>query len=163
MAALAALVGLGIALGVAVITLVPWQVPSPSRADQAAALRDVPAGVVSKGRALHAALRPGSYGSLLLGLVVVLLLGLTAAGPRIVAWVARPFGGHWLAEALLGGLVIMLIGSLVSLPFAAWRQKVLPPRCRPGRCVRRCSRWPPGTACRCATCWSLTRRGAPPG
>ena len=123
--ALVALVVLCIALAVAAITLVPWRVPSPTRGNRAAALRDVPAGVVTKGRALHAALRPSSYGSLLAGLVVALLLGSTPAGARIVAWVAQPFGGHWLAEALLGGLVILMMVWLVSLPFAAWRHIVL--------------------------------------
>lgn len=72
----------------------PWCVPSPTGADRAAALRDLPAGVVTRGRALHAALRPISYGARLPGLVVPLLLGLTPAGARIVAWVAQPFGGH---------------------------------------------------------------------
>ncbi len=123
--ALVALVVLGIALTVAAITLVPWRVPSPNRAERAAALRDLPAGVVTRGRALHAALRPSSYGSLLLGLVVPLLLGLTPAGARIVAWVAQPFGGHWLAEALLGGLVILMMLWLVLLPFRARRHTVL--------------------------------------
>ena len=55
--ALVALVALGIVLTVAAITLVPWRVPSPTPADRAAALGDVPAGVVTRGRALHAALR----------------------------------------------------------------------------------------------------------
>src|SRR6478609_7994276 len=123
--ALVALVALGLVLTVAAITLVPWRVPSPTRAERAAALRDVPAGVVTRGRALHAALRPSSYGSLLLALVVPLLLGLTPAGARIVAWVAQPFGGHWLAEALLGGLVILMMLWLVSLPLSAWRHTVL--------------------------------------
>ena len=123
--ALVALVALGIVLAVAVIALVPWRAPSPSRADRAAALRDLPAAVVTRGRVLHAALRPSVYGSLLCGLVVPVLLGVTPAGARIVAWVAQPFGGHWLAEAVLGGLVILMIVSLVSLPFAAWRHTVL--------------------------------------
>ena len=123
--ALVALGALGIVLTVSAIVLVPWHVPSPTRADRAAALRDLPAGMVTRGRALHAALRPSSYGSLLLGLVVPLLLGLTPAGARIVTWVAQPFGGHWLAEALLGGLVILMIGWLASLPFGAWRHTVL--------------------------------------
>lgn len=123
--AVVALVGLGLALTVAAMTLVPWRVPTPTRADTAAVLRELPADVVARGRARHAALRPGSYGSLLLRVVVTLLLGFTPAGARIVAWVARPFGGYWLAEALLGGLVIMMIVSLVSLPFAAWRHTVL--------------------------------------
>lgn len=123
--ALGALVALGILLTVAAIALVPWRLPRPSRADQAAALADVPAGVVTRGRALRAALRPSSYGSLLVGLVVPLLLGFTPAGARIVAWVGQPFGGHWLAEALVGGLVILALLWLVALPFSAWRHTVL--------------------------------------
>ena len=73
-----ALVALGIALTAAAITLVP-RVPRPTRAARAAALRDLPAGVVTRGRALHAALRPSSYGSMLAGLVVTLLLGFIAS------------------------------------------------------------------------------------
>jgi STE24 endopeptidase len=105
--------------------LVPWGVPSPTPAARAAALRDLPAGVVTRGRALHAALRPSSYGSMLSGLIVTLVLGFTPAGARIVAWAAQPFGGHWLAEALLGGLVIFMTGWVVSMPFRAWRHIVL--------------------------------------
>jgi STE24 endopeptidase len=123
--ALVVLVALGIALTVAAVTVVPWRVPSPTRADRLAALHDVPADVVTRGRALHAALRPGSYASLLLGVVVPLLLGLTPAGARIVRWVGQPFGGHWLAEAVLGGLVVLMLPWLSSLPFGAWRHRVL--------------------------------------
>jgi STE24 endopeptidase len=120
-----ALVALAVALAVAAITLVPWRVPRPSSAARAAALSEVPADVVTRGRALHAALRPSSYGSLLAGLVAAVLLGFTPAGARIVARVAQPFGGHGLAEAALGGLVILMIVWLMSLPFAAWRHTVL--------------------------------------
>jgi STE24 endopeptidase len=112
-------------LALAAITLVPWRVPRPIAADRAAALDDVPAGVVTRGRALHAALRPSSYGSLLLGLAVPLVLGLTPAGARIVGWVGQPFGGHWMGEALVGGLALLLLLWLVSLPFGAWRHTVL--------------------------------------
>jgi STE24 endopeptidase len=120
-----ALVALAIGLAVLAIMLVPWQVPRPSRAARAAALSDVPDDVVARGRALHAALRPSSYGSLLAGLAAALLLGLTPAGARLVAWVAQPFGGHWLAEAVMGGLAILMLPWLASLPFAAWRHTVL--------------------------------------
>ena len=120
-----ALVALGAALAVVTTTLVPWRVPRPSRAARAAALRDVPEHVVTRGRALHAALRPSSYGSLLAGLAAALVLGLTPAGARIVARVAQPFGGHWLAEAVLGGLVVLMLLWAVSLPFAVWRHTVL--------------------------------------
>jgi STE24 endopeptidase len=123
--ALVALFALAVVLTVAAVTLVPWRVHRPTSAERAAALRDVPAGMVTRGRALHAALRPSSYGSLLLGLVVPLLLGLTPAGARVVDWAAQPFGGYWLAEALMGGLVILLVLWVVSLPLSAWRHTVL--------------------------------------
>ena len=64
-----ALVALGIALIVAAIQLVPWRTPRPARAARATALRDLPAAMVSRGRGLHASLRPSSYGSLLAGVV----------------------------------------------------------------------------------------------
>ena len=120
-----ALAALGVVLSLSAIALVPWRVPRPTDADRAAALSDVPPGVVTRGRALHAALRPSSYGSLLLALVVPVVLGLTPAGARIVVWVGQPFGGHWLAQALVGGLALLLILSVVSLPFGAWRHTVL--------------------------------------
>ena len=123
--ALSVLVALVVGLALAAVALVPWRVPRPSSAARAAALNDVPADVVTRGRALHAALRPSSYGSLLAGLAAALLLGLTPAGAGIVAWVAQPFGGHWLAEAVLGGLVVLMLLWLASLPFAAWRHIVL--------------------------------------
>ncbi len=123
--AVLALVGLGLALSVAVVSLVPWRVPRPGRADLVAALGDVPVDVVRRGRALHAALRPGSYGSLSTGLAVSLLLGLTPAGARLVTWAAQPFGGYWLAEAVVGGLAVLAVGPLVTLPFAARRHAVL--------------------------------------
>src|SRR4051812_45836361 len=104
---------------------VPWSAPPAPRADQLAALRDLPADAVARGRALHGALRPGSYGSLVVGLVVALVLGLTPLGARIVAALGRPFGGHWIAEALLGGFALVGIGELVTLPLAAWRETIL--------------------------------------
>jgi STE24 endopeptidase len=119
------IVVLAIGLVVAAAMLVPWRVPRPGRADQLAALNGIPASVVGRGRALHAALRPSSYGSRLVGLVAPLLLGFTPAGARIVAWAATPFGGHWLAQALLGGLVILTMLWAVSLPFGARRHVVL--------------------------------------
>ena len=123
--ALVSLVALALALAVAAASLVPWRVPRPTPAERASALRDLPADIVVRGRALHAALRPSSYGGMLSGLVVPVLLGFTPAGAQIVAWVAQPFGGHWLAEALLGGMVILMLLLLVSLPFGAWRHTVL--------------------------------------
>lgn len=119
-----------VALGAAVLALVwftvPWGAPAtPSRAAQLAAVADLPADKVARGKQFHAALRPGSYGGLLIGLAVSLLLGLTPLGARLVSLAGRPFGGHWLAEALLGGLAVVLVGQLAALPFGAWRHVVM--------------------------------------
>src|SRR5262249_9211575 len=94
--------------------------PPPPRAPARTAAAPAPA----RGRAFHGALRPGTYGAMAVGLVLALLLGLTPAGAWLVAQVGRPFGGHWLARALLGGLAVVFVGELVTLPFAAWRQSV---------------------------------------
>ena len=123
--AVVALGSLGIGLAVAALTLVPWRVPGATREARAAALRDIPDDVVARGRALHAALRPSVYGSMTAGLAVILLLGSTPAGARIVAGMGRPFHEHWLAEAVLGGLALLFILWSVSLPFAVWRHIVL--------------------------------------
>ena len=107
--------------GLAAALLVPWHTPPAPRPDQLDALRELPADAVRRGRAFHADLRPVSYGSMLVGLVATLALGLTPLGARIVAL----FGGHWAARAVVGGLAVVLLGSLVTLPFAAWRHVVL--------------------------------------
>ncbi|WP_319458759.1 M48 family metallopeptidase [Micromonospora sp. RTP1Z1] len=119
------LAGLAVALVVAGALLIPWSRPPAPRADQLAALRSLPVDQVTRGRAFHAALRPGGYGALAVGLAVALLLGLTPLGSRLVELAGRPFGGHWTARAVLGGLAVVLLADLLTLPFAAWRQTVL--------------------------------------
>ncbi|WP_432977470.1 M48 family metallopeptidase [Dactylosporangium sp. CA-233914] len=119
------LVALVIAAAAVALLRVPWTAPPAPRADQLAALDTLPRDAVAQGRAFHAALRPGIYLSLALGLVVALLLGLTPAGSWLVQLAGRPFGGHWLAQALLGGLLVTLVGEVVALPLAAWRQSIL--------------------------------------
>ncbi|MFE9193919.1 M48 family metallopeptidase [Micromonospora sp. NPDC007208] len=123
--ALLALAGLTIALVVLAALLIPWHRPPAPRADQLAALGDLPAEQVAKGREFRAALRPGGYAALAVGLLIALALGLTPLGSRLVELVGRPFGGHWAAQAVLGGLAVVLVADLVTLPFAAWRQSVL--------------------------------------
>ena len=121
-----------VALGVLVIVLlvvaalvIPWAKPPAPRADQLDALRELPADRVARGKALHADVRPISYTSLAVGLIVALVLGLTPLGAGLVSTVSRPFGGHWVAAALLGGFAVVLVGELLTLPLAAWRHAVL--------------------------------------
>ncbi len=119
------LVGLVVALGVAAAVLIPWQRPPAPRADQLAALRDLPAEQVARGREFRSALRPGGWAAIGVGLLVALALGLTPLGSRLVELAGRPLGGHWAAEAVFGGLAVVLVADLVTLPFAAWRHTVL--------------------------------------
>src|SRR5687767_5450719 len=100
-----------IALASVLVLRVPWSTAPAPRADQLAALGDLPTAAVDKGRACHAALRPGTYGALAVALLVALVLGLTPLGARLVELVGRPFGDHWLARAILGGLAVVLVGE----------------------------------------------------
>lgn len=120
--AVVVLVVLVVVAAVTAAVLVPWREAPAPRADQLTALRSLPVAQVARGKEFAAALRPGSYLSLAVGLAAALVLGLTPLGARIVTAVGRPFGGNWAAQAALGGLVIVFIGSLVTLPFSAWRQ-----------------------------------------
>jgi len=120
-----ALGGLAVALIVAAVLLVPWHRPPAPRADQLDALRDLPQEQVRRGREFRSELRPGSYGAMALGLAVTLALGLTPLGSRLVELVARPFGDHWIARAVLGGLAIVLLAEVITLPLAAWRHTIM--------------------------------------
>ncbi|MGW4947473.1 M48 family metallopeptidase [Actinoplanes sp. NPDC004185] len=120
------------ALGVLVVvliayaaTVVPWHRPPAPRADQLEALRGLPGDQVQRARAFHSDLRPGSYGAMAVSLLAALVLGLTPLGARLVSLVGRPFGDHWIARAVLGGLVIVLVVEVLTLPFAAWRHTIV--------------------------------------
>jgi STE24 endopeptidase len=120
------------ALGVLVVALIgyaavviPWHRPPAPRADQLDALRALPGDQVQRARAFHADLRPGSYGAMAVSLIAALVLGLTPLGARLVSQVGRPFGDHWIAQAVLGGLVVVLVVEVLTLPFAAWRHTVV--------------------------------------
>ncbi|MDT0529407.1 M48 family metallopeptidase [Micromonospora sp. DSM 115977] len=123
--ALLTLAGLTLALLVAAALLIPWHRPPAPRADQLAALGDLPAEQVARSREFRSALRPAGWIAIATGLLVALLLGLTPLGSRLVELAGRPFGDHWAAQAVLGGLAVVLVADLVTLPFAAWRQGVL--------------------------------------
>ena len=109
---------------VAAVTI-PWHRPPAPRADQLAALRELPRAQVDRAREFHAALRPVRYGAMAVGLAGVLLLGLTTLGARLVSLAGRPFGDNWIAQAVLGGLAVVLVTELVTLPFAAWRHTIV--------------------------------------
>jgi STE24 endopeptidase len=106
-------------------TLIPWHRPPAPRPDQIAALGQLPADRVARAKEFHSALRPPAYGGLAVGLIAALAVGLTPFGARLVSLVGRPFGGNWVAEAVLGGLAVVLLVEVVTLPLAAWRHTIV--------------------------------------
>jgi STE24 endopeptidase len=125
-AALVAAVVLGAALAVVIAVRTPWVVlPEPpggrTPIDPTAGL---PPEQVERAKEFAAALRPASLASLLLGLAVSAVLGLTRLGSRVVRAVAAPFGGGWVWQVLLGVLALSVIGRLVTLPLAAYAEVV---------------------------------------
>jgi STE24 endopeptidase len=120
----AALLGAALVLVIALRT--PWQplpVPPGGRTpvDASAVLL---ADRIATAEAFAAALRPASVASLLLGLAVVALLGVTPLGARLVRGVARPLGGGWGWQVLLGVLALSVIGRLATLPLSAYGEVV---------------------------------------
>lgn len=124
-AAIATLGALLVALVVTTVVRVPWSPPPAPRADQLAALHGLPADAVARGRDFRSELRFGTYASLLLSLGIAVLLGLTPIGARLIELVARPFGGHWLIRAVLGGLVVGFAGEVLTLAVSAWQHRIV--------------------------------------
>jgi STE24 endopeptidase len=117
---------LGVALVVVIVVRIPWTVlPVPPGGHVAV---DPTAGLtpaqVDRARSFAAAVRPASLASLLLSLVVAGVLGLTPLGARLVTAVARPFGGGWGWQVLLGVVALSVIGRLVTLPLSAYGEVV---------------------------------------
>ena len=112
------------AIAVALVVLVPWT-PLPGADLQPDVARDFTPEQVAREVAFHDALRPTSYASLVLGLVVALLLGLTRAGARVVTAVARPLGGGWVWQVLLGTLAVTVLVRVATLPLRLRTESVL--------------------------------------
>lgn len=116
-----AFAALALALVVAALLVLPDAVPTgPVQPD-----RDFSAAQRAREEAFHAAGRPWAYAALLCGLAVAAVLGLTPLGGRLVRAVARPVGGGWVWQVVLGTLVLTALGRLVTLPLGARRELVL--------------------------------------
>jgi STE24 endopeptidase len=124
--ALLAAVALGVALVLVIALRTPWEVlPEPpggrTPVDPTAGLS---AEQLERATSFAAAVRPASLVSLLLGLSVSALLGLTRLGARLVPAVARPLGGGRAAQVLLGTAALVVLGRLVTLPVSAYAETV---------------------------------------
>jgi STE24 endopeptidase len=125
-AALGAAVVLGIVLVVVIAVRTPWEVlPEPpggrTPLDPSAGLS---ADQLARAQAFAAALRPASLISLVLGLAVSAVLGLTRLGGRVVRAVAAPLGGGWVWQVLLGVVALAVIGRVVTLPLSAYGEMI---------------------------------------
>jgi STE24 endopeptidase len=125
-AALVVALVLGVALAVVIAVRTPWTVlPEPPGGrvalDPTAGLST---GQISRAEAFAALLRPASLVSLGLALAVSAALGLTPLGGRIVRAVAKPLGGGWVWQVLLGVFALTVIGRLVTLPLSAYGEVV---------------------------------------
>lgn len=124
-AAVAALV-LGAMFVTALLVTTPWSPLDVPGAGAAAAepARDFTATELGREDAYHRQLRPPVFGSLAVGLGVILLLGFTPLGARLVAAAARPLPAWWGWQVLAGGLAVLLVGRLATLPLSAWAETV---------------------------------------
>lgn len=76
---------------------------------------------VAREVAFHNALRPQGYASLLIGLGLAAVLGLSPLGARLVGRLAR----GWVLQVVLGTLALTALGRLVVLPLSVRGEGVL--------------------------------------
>jgi len=127
LAAAVALACLGVGLVVAIAVTTPWRTldPPPGGPAPVSVSRDFTPEQVHREQAFHRALRPASYASVAISLFVAVLLGLTPLGARLVGALARPLGGGWGWQLVLGSLALAVIGQLVTLPLSVYGESVL--------------------------------------
>jgi STE24 endopeptidase len=107
-----------VALGLALLVVVPWA-SLPGADLEADPLRDFTPEQVAREVAFHREIRPWGYASLVLGLLAGLWLGLTRVGGQLVRRVARPLGGGWVWQVVLGTLAVTAVIRLLQLPLSA--------------------------------------------
>jgi STE24 endopeptidase len=117
---------LGAAVAVVIVVATPWHLldaPSGGRTPVDPAAAFTPA-QIARAESFASALRPASLAALVLSLLVSGLFGLTRAGSATVRLVARPLGGGWVWQVLLGSIAVLVVGRLVTLPLSAYGEVV---------------------------------------
>jgi STE24 endopeptidase len=123
LAVVATLAVLLVGLAVAGALLIPWTV-LPGASPHVDVARDFTPGDIAREVAYHSAVRPPAFAGLIVGLVVAGVLALTPLGARIVTAVARPVGGGFVAQVVLGTLALTVIGQVVTLPLGVLAERV---------------------------------------
>ncbi|MGH8823976.1 MAG: M48 family metallopeptidase [Jiangellaceae bacterium] len=112
------------ALAVAVLVTTPWDPLEGAPVQPAEPDRDFGPAERAESEAYQTAIRPPAYLGLAVGLAVPVALGLTPLGARLVTSAARPLGGGWVWQVLVGGLAVLLTVRLATLAFSAWAESV---------------------------------------
>jgi STE24 endopeptidase len=121
-AAIAAAVLGGLLIGVVAITT-PWH-PLPGHRSAPDPALDFTPAQLARERAFNSALDPPAYAGLAVGLIVVLVLGLTPLGARLLGVLTRPL--RRVPLRLVGAAVVLsALVRLAGLPFDAWSETVL--------------------------------------
>lgn len=124
-AALWALLGLGVALAAAFWLLIPWgTLREATAAVQPDAALDFSAVEIAVGDRMSRLLLIPGLTATGVSLALTVALGLTPWGARLAGAVAKPLGGGWFWQVALGGLVLLLLVRVVTLPFGLWSERV---------------------------------------
>ncbi|MGY1638055.1 M48 family metallopeptidase [Geodermatophilus sp. SYSU D00742] len=117
---------LGAAFVVVVAVGTPWSLlpEPPGGATPVRPGAGLPPGVAERAESFAAAIRPASLAALVLGLVASAVLALTPLGRWLVRTPARPLGGGWVWQVLLGTVALTVAGRLVTLPLSAYGEVV---------------------------------------
>ncbi|MFC5754842.1 M48 family metallopeptidase [Actinomadura rugatobispora] len=126
-AAAVAAVVLFAAVGAVLAFTTPWN-PMPGHVPGGAApvdpARDFSAAEIARSRAFDAALAPRAYTSLVTGLALVLVLGLTPLGSRFIAWTTARVR-RWPLRVAVAAVVLTTLLRLAALPFSVWGEAIL--------------------------------------
>lgn len=87
--------------------------------------RDFSADERDRAQRFQAALSPLRYIRFVVPVVVACGLGLTPLGAWLVAGAAIPFGGGWLARALVAGPVLVAVTQVISVPVGVAVERVM--------------------------------------
>jgi STE24 endopeptidase len=112
------------AVVVIIVVTTPWDPLGGVDAVKADVGRDFTTTEQAAADAYQDRVRPPIYLGLAAGLVVTIVLGVTTLGARIVSAAARPAGGGWVWQVLLGGIALLVIVRLSTLVFSAWVESV---------------------------------------
>jgi Zn-dependent protease with chaperone function len=105
----------------------PWRpLPGtvPGGAAAADAARDFSAAQLARSAAFDTAINPPAYLGLIVGLLAVLLLGLTPLGARLIGVVIRP-ARRWPLQIIAAAAALTALLRIVGLPFDIWSETVL--------------------------------------